>query len=93
MNDYLNKIQRIQELTEKQRIVNEETLRGIREEVNKFISLTGKDDMESIMLFLIQFVGQDSYNQGVEDSLKILRETNQESKEAYINPVIFDADN
>lgn len=67
---------RLEDLTLVQRSVSPEMVIQIRQEVNKFVAATGKDDLESIMFFLINVVGQDAYNQGVLDVIKEIRAQN-----------------
>lgn len=78
MNDYLDKLQKIEELKYIERIPNQLTADGIKKEVDRFIQITGDSDFESVLFFIIRYVGQDSYNQGVEDALTILRSNSQD---------------
>ncbi len=72
----IKNLQAIEDLALVQRTVSPVMVEEIRREVNRYVAATGKDDMESIMLFVISIVGQDSYNQGVADCVKLIREQN-----------------
>lgn len=73
MNDYYHKIAEIEDLCSNRREMTKETFDQLKKEVDKFIAVTNNDDLNEIMKFIIEFVGQDSYNQGVQDALSILR--------------------
>lgn len=73
MSDYYHKIAEIEDLCVNRREMTPETFEQLKKEVDKFIAVTKNDDLNDIMKFVIEFVGQDSYNQGVQDALAILR--------------------
>lgn len=73
------KIAEIENLQTRQQVVSEETLRDITEEVKEYVAMTGNNDLQHTILFVLNLVGNDRYQAGIKDCLDILRKGNNKA--------------